>query len=348
MVRHHTAKQSEPSFPSALSALQEAFNTVTCFLPPELDVTPITFVTTHGNNPTAACPAPPPAPPTTPGPSAPPPSPPPPASSPVAGPIASLTGDPHTVGGHGDRSDLRGEDHAIYVLLSGRNISFAVQVEHHSFDTTWSKLTINGSWARAAYWVVRTETTDQLINISFQAKDPRKAIVTGLWGHRTELLQDSPPLVVDNLHLHIWHRKLTVQTGRWRMSAESTIRHPHPHLLRLNIRIQPTYYDWLDVVAPHGLLGQTYDRDNMAVDGARDSMARLDDGGVTAARTRVGGVITKHADAQGGIEGQLSDYRVSGPFETCFQYSRFDSVAAAPRNISKLVGHQRPVPTPAY
>ena len=96
-----------------------------------------------------------------------------------------------------------------------------------------------------------------------------------------------------------------------------------------------------------GVLGQTYDRDNMAVDGARDSKARLDDGSATAARRHAGGIITTRSNAQGGIEGQLSDYRVSDPFETRFAYSRFDAAAAAPRNTSKLDGRKRRIPTPA-
>ena len=182
----------------------------------------------------------------------PPPHAPAPASTPVAGPIASLIGDPHSFGAHGDRSDLRGEDRAIYVVLSDRNVSFAVQMEHHSFRTTHSKLTVNGSWARAAYWVLRTTSKRRLIDVSFQAKYPRKAILTELDGNGTELLQDAPPLVIDNLQLHLRRRQLTVQTGRWRMSAESTVGYPHLNKLRLNIKIQPTYHDWLDVVAPHG------------------------------------------------------------------------------------------------
>ena len=291
-----------------------------------------------------SCAAPPPSPlaPPWPSPSLPPPT------SPVAGPIASLTGDPHTVGAHGDRSDLRGEDRAIYVVLSDRNVSFAVQMEHHSFRTTHSKLTVNGSWARAAYWVLRTTSKRRLIDVSFQAKYPRKAILTELDGNGTELLQDAPPLVIDNLHLHLKRKKLTVQTGRWRMSAESTVGYPHPNQLRLNIKIQPTHQDWLDVVAPHGILGQTYDRDNMAVDGERDSYAHLDDGRATVARTHAGGIITTRSNAQGGIEGQLSDYRISGRFKTWFRFSRFDSIAAAPRNISKLAGRKRPIRNPAY
>jgi hypothetical protein len=104
----------------------------------------------------------------------------------------------------------------------------------------------------------------------------------------------------------------------------------------------------VSVVDTTGVLGQTYDRDNVAVDGDRDSYARLDSGYATSARTHAGGVITTRSNAQGGIEGQLPDYRVSGPFETHFRYSRFDSIAAAPRNISRLVGRKRPIRTRAY
>jgi hypothetical protein len=89
---------------------------------------------------------------------------------------------------------------------------------------------------------------------------------------------------------------------------------------------------------PHGLLGQTYDRDKLEVNGRRDSYARLDDGRPTASRTSVGGDITTRAKAEGAIEGALGDYRVASEFSTAFRFSRFDSIAAGVRNVSELMG----------
>ena len=75
---------------------------------------------------------------------------------------------------------------------------------------------------------------------------------------------------------------------------------------------------------PHGLLGQTYDRDKLEVNGRRDSYARLDDGRPTASRTSVGGDITTRAKAEGAIEGSADLYEVASAHATEFRFSRFE------------------------
>ena len=46
----------------------------------------------------------------------------------------------------------------------------------------------------------------------------------------------------------------------------------------MNVEIKPTYALRYDPVAPHGLIGQTYDGDALEVNGRRDDYSRLDDG----------------------------------------------------------------------
>ena len=82
-----------------------------------------------------------------------------------------------------------------------------------------------------------------------------------------------------------------------------------------------------DVVAPHGLFGQSYDGDNLAVDG------RMDD--------RSGDETTTKAQAEGAIEGSGDDYKLDDVFGTDFKYARFNAAAAAPRNVSALSGPKR-------
>ena len=106
----------------------------------------------------------------------------------------------------------------------------------------------------------------------------------------------------------------------------------------MNVEIKPTYAVDYDAVAPHGLLGQTYDRDNLEVNGRRDDYSRLDDGRPAASRTGVGGDVTTRAKAEGAIEGRLDDYRVRSDFATAFRFSRFDAASAPVRNASALGG----------
>ena len=71
--------------------------------------------------------------------------------------------------------------------------------------------------------------------------------------------------------------------------------------------------------------------DNIAVDGARDNYDEK--------------VITTHAMGEGAIEGVAKDYEISAtnPYSTTFKFSRWNLIAAAPRDISKLSGQKRAV-----
>jgi hypothetical protein len=103
-------------------------------------------------------------------------------------------------------------------------------------------------------------------------------------------------------------------------------------------QVQPLYDTMTDVVAPHGLLGQTYDGDRRPIHGKRDRYNILDNGQPTATRTGVGGLVTTRAQGEGAIEGRAEMYRVVRPFDTAFAFSRFGARSAAPRNISGMRG----------
>lgn len=253
----------------------------------------------------------------------------------------------------GGEADFRGEDHAVYNALSARNLSLNLLFEHDRFTSPHSKLNIHGSWVRAAYFVVRVRT-GRLLHVLFHAKDPHRAIITEpgcsppvcagnvtAGGGRHVLAEGAPPFVVDNLRVSlVWRKTLTLTTGRWRVRAQSTVDHPHLHKLRMNVELKPTYDVDADRVAPHGLLGQAYDRDQLAVDGARDDYSRLDDGSRTKDRAGVGGRVTTKAQAEGAIEGAAEDYRMASAFTTYFRFARFDAVGAPVRNVSALGGRK--------
>merc|ERR1711988_1081734 len=90
---------------------------------------------------------------------------------------------------------------------------------------------------------------------------------------------------------------LIVSTGRWDVQAWSK---PFPNRVAdagralLNVKIEATYDADHDLVAPHGLIGQSYDGDDVAVDGAVDSYH--------------GKEVTTKAMGEGAIEGTASDY----------------------------------------
>lgn len=92
----------------------------------------------------------------------------------------------------------------------------------------------------------------------------------------------------------------------------------------LNFQLNPLYDADHDAVAPHGLIGQSWDGDGVAIDGAQDDYTGKE-------------VVTK-AMAEGAIEGSAADYEMDDKFSTQFKYSRFDAISARPRDVSKLKG----------
>ncbi|KAL1496023.1 hypothetical protein AB1Y20_014656 [Prymnesium parvum] len=277
-----------------------------------------TFTSSHDWS-SLACPpsplAPPPAPPTKP-PSIPPPS------SPA--PIAQITGDPHVRGAHGDSFDFKGADGGIYVLLSAPNLSLAAEFKHQTFFTGYSKLWVHGSWIKRVYWTIRT-ASNKFLNTTFDVDNPR------FNGTRHSTRRQ-----VEGVTLAFRGNSLTVTTPQWVTRATAHARRPHPGLRRLHVSIQPRGAHAR--VAPHGLLGQTYDGDNMPLHGRRDSYSTLDDGTPTVARKTIGGEVTTRALGEGAIEGSHEMYRVPQLFETAFAFSRFDpsSALVLARNVTQL------------
>ena len=81
-------------------------------------------------------------------------------------------------------------------------------------------------------------------------------------------------------------------------------------------------------VAPHGLIGQTFDGSDVGVDGAVDPKPQL------------GEHVTTKAMAEGSIEGVWQDYVMPSPFATSFKFSRYNLTKAAPRNVTALTGRR--------
>ena len=119
----------------------------------------------------------------------------------------------------------------------------------------------------------------------------------------------------------------------WTINADSKyypLREKNGDKHRLDIHFE-SKTSKLGKVAPHGLIGQTFDFDGTAVDGARDNYDDM--------------VVTTRAMGEGAIEGSANDYEISSAdaFSSAFKYSRWGLPEAAPRNISVLTGMKRSV-----
>ena len=83
-----------------------------------------------------------------------------------------------------------------------------------------------------------------------------------------------------------------------------------------------------NIIAPHGIIGQAWDGDDVGVDGAQDNLGQL--------RQEQGNEVTTRAQAEGAIEGTAGDYLMKNAFATDYKYSRWDVVSAAPRKVDLI------------
>jgi hypothetical protein len=102
-------------------------------------------------------------------------------------------------------------------------------------------------------------------------------------GHGVNAMSYHRAKTIDNVHLSMERKQvagmksiaLTIGTGKWEITAAS-LPFPNPAAHRkkalLNLRIEPKegYDPEKDVVAPHGIIGQSYDGDGEGIDGATD------------------------------------------------------------------------------
>merc|ERR1712113_1111620 len=179
------------------------------------------------------------------------------------------------------------------------------------------KRTVHGTKMSAAYWVVRTEN-NKLVRIEYNTTSKGAAVYEKGAVAPIMLVDEHEEFVRDNLHVQFVDKnKLRVKTEKWEMAASKSP-FPFPNLNRgkmlLDVEIVALYDADSDVVAPHGIFGQAYDGDKIAVDGAVDKER--------------GSVITTKAQAEGAIEGTWTDYKMESKFATQFKYGRFDATSA--------------------
>ena len=146
----------------------------------------------------------------------------------------------------------------------------------------------------------------------------------------------------DGIRVYYKQSTVYVRANGWEVNAT---RHPiynyvnGPSHWRFDIAIRPlsgTGFETKHGTAsktcyPHGIIGQSWDGDDRAVDGAVDDYTYRPNNPV----------ITTKAMAEGAIEGTAAQYVLKEPHDTSFVYSRFDQKTedtCASRDVNKLVG----------
>jgi hypothetical protein len=265
----------------------------------------------------------------------------------VPPPIATGSGDPHIVGAHGDKFDFKGQDKVLYSMFSAPGFAVNARFEYDVYSLNQKE--VHGSFITEAYVSVRLPAVRDTVKIGYNASRPDLALLT--IGPRQTALAISPfnvhqidldkfeldGLRVELTKAHMNEATLLVSNSAWqvivrgRLYPYSTDNHGKK---RLDLSFSQIDKNAAAKVAPHGLVGQTFDGDNIAVDGAQDDYS--------------GKVVVTKAMGEGAIEGTAPDYVVKSPFSVDFVYSRFTAEAAVARDVSKLAGQKKKADSSGY
>jgi len=268
----------------------------------------------------------------------------------------SVTGDPHFTGAHGDVFAFRGGNRTIYAVHSSRHLQVNARFVPETFFlggtcTYCSQKIVHGSFVKSVF-VAALTSTNLGVRVTYHADTPSRAHVAvdaqgaeGAQDAEMEVSQSQPDVAtprtigevtVELARRHKREAHVAVSNLEFIISAVSRFlgwADANQHKKRLDISIQArTVFAKLEV-APHGLIGQTFDGDAVAVDGSIDDYSA--------------NVVVTKAMGEGAIEGRAEDYEISAtdPFSTEFAYSRFHATRAAPRNVAALTGVRRNIKT---
>ena len=131
-----------------------------------------------------------------------------------------------------------------------------------------------------------TEATNKSVRVEFTPNMPPTPLVYGIDGGKAlQLRPGSPPVTLEDVSL--WMTKgeraetLHVRTGGWAIDAAARLiwQTATPGKKQVDLSFAPLRDPLAPnaatgkVVAPHGLIGQSFDGDNIAIDGKKDHCA---------------------------------------------------------------------------
>ena len=286
--------------------------------------------------------APPPPPPTSPPPPLPPQHPNPPVGS---------RQDPHLHLAHGGSADFRGEDGKWYALLSAPGVHAAARTRDSVFMLP-TPLMVHGSFFTEVSFVLRGASgmvygvrSDAAV-VGFDVYDVGEAGRN--WANPLPIVRRRgvwTDLYIEDIGVYYKQATVVVRSNGWEVNST---RHPiynrvsgdaewrfdiTMRMFSGNSGFEAKHGTASKSCHPHGIIAQSYDGDDLAVDGKKDDYTY----------NRSSPIVTTRAQAEGAIEGQAKDYMMVHPFSTNFSHARFLSRATdtcAVRNVQLLTGRK--------
>lgn len=253
-------------------------------------------------------------------------------------------GDPHLVFAHGGSADFRGAHNVYYCMHSSPGFQFAARSVNTSFLLPRPQL-VHGTFFNDIAFTVRGRSgreygvripSDTVRFDVYDLKDLKIPIAerVGVWKQWWE----------DGIRVYTKQSTSYIRAHGWEVNAT---RHPiynyvaGPSRWRLDFSMRclnGTGFERFHGNASgtcysHGIVGQSYDADDVGISGA------LDDYTYNVSEP----VVTTRAMAEGAIVGIGSEYALKQPFSTNFKYTRYNRFmndTCPPRDVRQLSGHR--------
>jgi len=243
-------------------------------------------------------------------------------------------GDPHFTGADKDKFDFKGLPTKVYNLFSAARVTLNALFEHKDYHEAGpNHRLVKGSFMIEGYVAVRT-AVGRMISIEY---DAARAVLVKIGVNGTEPTAYKAPfsMTLDDVSVSLEKRAATIKTSEWTIGLSSKMK---PGMVGattcadgkcfLEVKMSPLVDVATLKVAPHGLIGQTYDGDGVGVIGKTDDYKTRDN------------TVTTSAMGEGAIEGVAADYEMASKFATAFKFARFGLEEAKPRDASKLSGEK--------
>jgi len=237
------------------------------------------------------------------------------------GTAAKVFRDPHINFAYGGSADLRGRHNALYNFLSAPGLSVNVKTEDAVFKLHGGALTVNGSFLTEAH-VTAQLSSQKFATASFWASelDPNNfgwSVVNGTCVGRPFRFGFHGHKKCFGLEMTMDHSSATFKLGNWTVTVHGmrSVPRAEDYIAGPNHRLDIGFTARGDAPArdmPHGIIGQSYATPGLERHGKKDIYP-------------FSGSYTTSAQAEGAIEGTVSDYEAASTHATDFAFSRFSA-----------------------
>ena len=229
-------------------------------------------------------------------------------------------GDPHLHFAHGGEADFRGQNDKCYAFFSAPGLAVNVKVEESTFTLRGGKVAVNGSYLTEAHVVASVDKGRREATASFYASELDVhnmgwEVVRGNCAGRTFKFGKNGYKGCFELEMRMGISSAIFTLRNWTVNVHGNF--VYGWVSGPKHRIDVSLSARGDAAArslPHGLVGQSFSS-TAPRHGKKDLYP-------------IAGSFKTSAQAEGAIEGSVSNYELAGPYSTAFTFSRYDGKEA--------------------